>query len=339
MIKKIIWFLVLPLIVGVSIYLIFFNKKATTDNTDTDNNTNQTETDNTKTEEEDSIDTTNDTEEDPSTPLTGFSVENQTVGTASESKFTIESITNTSKTGYHEFVFSLSSTGTDDPYVIATYRSNNGVIRIDLNQIEDDHSGIGYQKAVVINKEGISQLYHNVTSDQTEEVYDIGVSKSTPFTITTAKMSDGWDVIVGVQYPGEISTTGMDLGSTEFSKLAQSIKGVDASKGATLASYTYGSASGVLKFVWNVNSTDANPIPSVSAEYGTDNKLVVTFDSVKTDKVYLAVDGIDLPGNLAMQTERSGETSIYTFYGLTENVNYKLSGSISPNQVIVEIQL
>jgi len=342
MIKKIIWFLVLPLVIGVSIYLIFFNKKATTDNTDTSNTTNQTETDTTETDDEDTTtDTTTDgdNEDTTVTPLTGFSTESQTVGVASASTFTIEEVTNISRTGYHEFVFSLSSTGTDDPYVVATYRSNDGVIRIDLNQIEKDSSGIGYQKAVAINKEGISQLYHNVSSDQTEEIYDIGVSRSTPFTITTSKMSDGWDVIVGVQYPGEVSTTGMDLGSTEFSKLAQSIKGVDATKGATLASYTYGSTSGVLKFVWNVNSTDTNPIPSVSAEYGTENKLVVTFNSVQTDKVYLAVDGIDLPGDLAMQTERSGETSIYTFYGLTENVNYKLSGSISPNQVIVEIQL
>jgi hypothetical protein len=338
MIKKIMWFLVLPLVIGVSIYFIFFNKKAATNTPDTNKDTNQTETNNTDTTKEDTTDSTNDNES-TTTPLTGFSTESQTEGVASESKFTIEDVTNTARTGYHEFVFSLSSTGTDDPYVIATYRSDLGVIRIDLNQIEKDNSDIGYQKAVAINKEGISQLYHNVSSDQTEEIYDIGVSKSTAFKITTAKMSDGWDIIVGVQYPGEVSTTGLDLGSKEFGKTAQAIMGVDATKGSTLASYTYGSTSGVFKFVWNVSSSDTNPIPSVSAAYNAEHHLVVTFGSAKTDKVYLAVDGIDLPGVLAMQTERSGEKSIYTFYGLTEDVDYKLSAGLSPNQVIVEIKL
>ena len=341
MIKKIIWFLVLPLIIGVSIYFIFFNKKSATNNTDKGSDTNQTQTDDTDTTDEDEdtdTDTTNSNEE-TTTPLTGFSTESQTEGVASQSKFTIEDVTNTARTGYHEFVFSLSSTGTDDPYVIATYMSDLGVIRIDLNQIEKDNSDIGYQKAVAINKEGISQLYHNVSSDQTEEIYDIGVSKSTAFKITTAKMSDGWDIIVGVQYPGVVSTENLDLGSKEFGKTAQAIMGVDATKASTLSSYTYGSTSGVFKFVWNVSSSDTNPIPSVSAAYNAEHHLVVTFGSVKTDKVYLAVDGIALPGNLAMQTERAAEKSIYTFYGLTEDVNYKLSAGLSPNQVIVEIQL
>jgi hypothetical protein len=347
MIKKIIWFLVLPLAVGVGIYFIFFNKKADKSNIDSNSDTNQTQTETTNTEKENTTedetkttDTTKDDEdEEEVTTLTGFSINDQTEGVVSASKFTITEVTNTSRTGYHEFVFSLSSTGTDDPYVVATYKSDLGVIRIDLNQIEKDSSGIGYQKAVAINKEGISQLYHNVSSDQTEEIYDIGVSKSTAFKITTAKMSDGWDVIVGVQYPGVVSTSGLDLGSTEFSKLAQDITGVGADKGASLLSYTYGSTSGVLKFVWNVSSTDANPLPTVNAAFDVEHKLVITFDSIKTDKVYLAVDGISLPGNLAMQTERATNKSIYTISGFSADPDYKLSAGISPNQVIVEIKL
>lgn len=334
MIKKIIWFLVLPLIVGVGIYFIFFNKQTPkTPDTNTNTSTN-TQTNNTNPPTNNSGgNTTTDT-------MTGFSAEEQTVGSTSESKFTIADVSNTSKTGYHEFVFTLSSTGTDNPYVVATYRSDLGVIRIDLNNIEKDNSGIGYQKEVSINKEGVLRLYHNISSDQTEEIYDIGVSKSTSFKLTSEKVGSDWNIKVGVQYPGEnTATSEFDLGSTEFSKLAQSIKGVGADKDSSILSYTYGIASGTLKFVWNVDSTDTNPIPSVSAEYGTENKLVVTFDSVKTDKVYLAVDGISLPGSLAMQTERAGEKSIYTFYGLKAQVDYKLSGSISPNQVIVEIKL
>ncbi len=339
MIKKIVWFLILPLIVGVSIYLIFFRQKPTT--------TDDTTGDETQTSQESDTDTTADAEEEDDTSteeneetqtITGFSTESQTVGATSSSKYTIEEVSNTSHADYHEFVFTLSSTGTDDPNVIAEYKSNLGVIRLDFNQIEKDNSGIGYQKEVSINKEGISRLYHNVSSDQTEELYDIGVSKETSFKLMSEKVGDDWNITIYVQYPGESSST-IDTGSTDYNTQAQSITGVDASKGATISSYTYGSSGGILKFVWNVSSTDANPIPNVNAAYDSENHLVVTFTSLKTDKVYLAVDGISLPGSLAMQTEKPGESTIYTIGGFSTKAEYKLSASTSPNQVVLEIQL
>lgn len=338
MVKKVIWFLILLAIVGTSIYFIFFREKDT-DTTDT----NTTDTTNTETEDSTTEETDNDTEEsttddtDTAADLTGFSVDEQTVGIASESEYTIETVTNSSEVGYHEFVFTLSSTGADDPYVVATYKNTLGVIRVDLNQVVEDNGGIGYQESVTIDKDGVSRLYHNVSSDQTEELYDIGVASSTTFKLTSTKTDTGWTIIIDVAYPGESTDTTVDLGSTEYSKEAQSIVGVDADSGATIASYTYGSVSGVMKFVWNVSSDASNPIPTVSAQYDSSNNLVVTFSSLKTDKVYLAVDGIDLPGSLALQTEKSGSTSIYTFSGMSDIVNYKLSASTSPNQVVLEI--
>ena len=342
MIKKIVWFLILPLIVGASIYLIFFKQKpTTTDDTTTDDTqtSQESNTDTTNEEEEETNISTNDTEEEEETQtITGFSTESQTVGAASSSKYTIEEVSNTSHTDYHEFVFTLSSTGTDDPNVIAEYKSSLGVIRLDFNQIEKDSSGIGYQKEVSINKEGISRLYHNVSSDQTEELYDIGVTKKTAFKLISEKVGDNWEITIYVQYPGESSST-VDTGSSDYSTQAQSITGVGAAKGAAISSYTYGISGGVLKFVWNVSSTDTNPIPNVNAAYDSENHLVVTFTSLKTDKVYLAVDGISLPGSLAMQTEKPGESTIYTISGFSSQAEYKLSASTSPNQVILEIQL
>lgn len=337
MIKKIVWFLILPLIVGASIYLIFFKQKPTTTDDTTTDDTQTSEESNSDTTDEDSNDTSTDTEESTQV-ITGFSTESQTVGAASSSKYTIEEVSNTSHTDYHEFVFTLSSTGTDDPNVIAEYKSSLGVIRLDFNQIEKDSSGIGYQKEVSINKEGISRLYHNVSSDQTEELYDIGVTKETPFKLVSTKEGSNWNITIYVQYPGESSST-VDTGSTAFSTQAQSITGVDAAKGAAISSYTYGISGGVLKFVWNVSSTDTNPIPNVNAAYDSENHLVVTFTSLKTDKVYLAVDGISLPGSLAMQTEKPGESTIYTIGGFSTQKEYKLSASTSPNQVVLEIQL
>jgi hypothetical protein len=341
MIKKIVWFLILPLVVGVSVYLIFFKQKPTTtgDTTSDDTHTSQESyTDTTNEEEEEKDTSTTDTKEEEVQTITGFSTESQTVGATSSSKYTIEEISNTSHADYHEFVFTLSSTGTDDPNVIAEYKSGLGVIRLDFNQVEKDNSGIGYQKEVSINKEGISRLYHNVSSDQTEELYDIGVTKETAFKLISEKVGDNWEITIYVQYPGESSST-VDTGSTSYGTQPQSITGVDASKGATVSSYTYGISGGVLKFVWNVSSTDTNPIPNVNATYDSENRLVVTFTSLKTDKVYLAVDGMSLPGGLAMQTEKIGESTTYTISGFSSQVEYKLSAGTSPNQVVLEIEL
>ncbi len=332
-IKKIIWYLILPLIVGLSIYLIFFKQKAvdTPQDQDPDTQTSQEAEEETSEEEEEEVNEVD--------TISGFSEDDQTVGEESSAKFTIDEISNASHTGYHAFVFVLSSTSEEAPYVNASYKSNLGVIRVDFNQIEDDNSGLGYQKEVSINKDGITRLYHNVSSDQTEELYDIGVSKQTPFKLVSEEDDNSWIITIYVQYPGETSDSDTDAGSTEFSTQAQSITGVDASKGATISSYTYGISGGVLKFVWNVSSTDANPIPSVNAEYDSENHLVVRFTSLKTDKVYLAVDGISLPGNLAMQTEKPGDATIYTISGFSSAQEYKLSAGTSPNQVILEIEL
>lgn len=334
MIKKIIWFLVLPLIVGVGIYFIFFNKQTPkTPDTNTDTSTN-TQTNNTNTPTDSSSgNTTTDI-------LTGFSTSEQIVGASSTSTFNIEKITNTAKTGYHEFVFTLSSTGIDDPYVIATYRGDLGVIRINLKQIEDDNSGIGYQKTLAIGKEGISQLYHNVSSGKAEEIYEIGVSKSTAFKLTTEKIGSDWNVKIDVQYPGEnTATSEFDLGSTDFSKDAQSIKGVGIDQKASILSYSYSISSNVLKFVWNVSSADINPVPQVSAGYDAEKRLVVTFDSLSSDKVLTVVNNKSLPGGLKLETTKVGDGSEYIFSGMSDILDYKLSGSISPNQVIIEIKL
>ncbi len=339
MVKKIIWYLILPLVVGVSIYFVFFKQKASDTTNDQDSQTQTSQESETDSSAEDNeTDTTADEGNDVEA-ISGFSTESQTVGEESTSKFTIEEVSNTSHTDYHEFVFTLSSTGEDAPYVIASYKSSLGVIRVDLNQVEGDSSGIGYQKEVSIDKEGISRLYHNVSSDQTEELYDIGVSKETPFKIISEQDGDNWLVTVYVQYPGEASSSETDSGSTEFSTQSQSVNGVGVDEGATVGSYTYGVSSNILKFVWNVSSSDTNPIPNVNAAYDSENNLVLTFTSLKTDKVYLAVDGISLPGSLALQTERSGDASTYTFYGLSSQHEYKLSASTSPNQIILEIEL
>ncbi|HNR52998.1 MAG TPA: hypothetical protein PKI16_00730 [Candidatus Dojkabacteria bacterium] len=325
--KKIIFIIVILLLLGAGAYFIFKKPKVEdTNNTDT---TVEEEQD-TETKEEEKEELIIQDEED----FTGFSDDEQVIGVATEDLFNIESITDESKTGYHRFSFNLSTTGTDDPYVTAKYNSSTGVIRVELNSIDSDKSGIGYQKDRAINKEGIVRLYHAVTSTADKEIYDIGLAKSTIFKLYKQSGDGQLKVILDVKYPGEVTST-IDLGSTEFSTDLQDISGI---ANATIKSYSYSSSGGILKFVWSVTAEGENPIPSVTGEYLDDNTLSIKFTSLTLDRVVNAASSLTLPTGITIDSSKEGSASIYNFI-VGSKKEYKLSATTSPNQVILEIDL
>ncbi|HOT60791.1 MAG TPA: hypothetical protein PKW94_00615 [Candidatus Dojkabacteria bacterium] len=325
--KKIIFIIVILLLLGAGAYFIFKKPKVEdTNNTDT---TIEEEQD-TETKEEEKEELIIQDEED----FTGFSDDDQVIGVATEDLFNIESITDESKTGYHRFSFNLSTTGTDDPYVTAKYNSSTGVIRVELNSIDSDKSGIGYQKDRAINKEGIIRLYHAVTSTADKEIYDIGLAKSTIFKLYKQSGDGQLKVILDVKYPGEVTST-IDLGSTEFSTELQDISGI---ANATIKSYSYSSSGGILKFVWSVTAEGENPIPSVTGEYLDDNTLSIKFTSLTLDRVVNAASSLTLPTGITIDSSKEGSASIYNFI-VGSKKEYKLSATTSPNQVILEIDL
>ena len=141
--KKIIFIFVILLLLGAGAYFIF-KKPKVEDTSNTDTNVEEEQDTEIEEEEEVIIEEEGD--------FTGFSDDDQVIGVATEDLFNVESITDESKTGYHRFSFNLSTTGTDDPYVTAKFNSSTGVIRVELYSIENDKSGIGYQKERAINE-------------------------------------------------------------------------------------------------------------------------------------------------------------------------------------------
>lgn len=267
--------------------------------------------------------------------FSGFSNKDQVIGATSDDLYTLASITDEANTGYHTFEFNLTGVGENDPYVTAKYISDKGVIRVELNGIEKDNSGIGYQKERTINKEGIVRLYHAVTGDTNKQAYEIGLSQTTIFKLHLISGDGQLKVVLDIKYPGELESE-IDLGSTEFSKVAQSITGVTKVQSATIKSYSYSSSGGILKFAWTVSATGDNPIPSVSAEYD-ENVIVVTFASLSLDKVLSSVQNKSLPAGFTLDAVKSSNSSVYSFEGLTSQKPFKLSATTSPNQVILEI--
>ena len=271
------------------------------------------------------------------TDFTEFSLDTQVLGQESEAKFAIEKLEDISRDGFHQFTFTLTTEDEGEPFVTASYLSNTGVVRVDFQGISKDSTGIGYQQERRIDKEGVLRIYHNISADADQELYDIGIAKPTIFYLTSEEIEVGkWYVILQVKYPGRADVD-VDLGSEDFSKGDQSIIGVTAEDGATISAYTY-SGAGLLKLVWTVTSQVDNPIPSVSATYNENNELVVTFNSLTTDRVAAVGDTLTLPSSIIAEVERVGDSSVYTFTGLDGIREYKLSASLSPNQVILEIR-
>lgn len=267
-----------------------------------------------------------------------YSANRQEAGEVEEGKmFTLEEITDTSEDGYHEFSFFL--TGSVLPHAVAYYNPGSGVIKVEISNIEKDLSGIPFQGERIINKNGITRLYHNVSGTQEKSFYDIGLSQSTVFKLdVSAGQSDNeWGVFLRVKYPGEKEISG-NFGSTEFSSSDQEIVGVGVEKNASALSYQYSASGGVLKFVWGVSADGDHPIPSVKAGYNQLDELVVIFESLKLDRVGGTPKTLTLPLGITLVTSRVGESTVYSFSGMELDAEYKLSASLSPNQVVLEIK-
>lgn len=334
--KQYIWIAILLLCVGGLGYLII--EPSNTGDYDDSKVTVVSEDEEETTESITEEDVIAEEEEESDSDFTSFSLDEQIVGAETEEEFTLASIVDISKGDYHEIVFKITSDGDDAPWVNAEYLSTSGVIRVDLNMMMHDNAGIAYQGMRAINEQGLIKIYHNISSDNTEELYDIGLASSSSFKLESEETAAGWDVTLLVKYPGELDGE-IDLGSSTFDAEDKEIIGVTSSDGARIAGYSYGVSGGVLKFVWTVASEDVNPIPTVSASYDSENILIITFDSLVSDKVLSAMNGFDLYGGINITSEKSGSSSIYKFNGIGGANDFKLQGATSPNQVELSIQL
>lgn len=273
-----------------------------------------------------------------------FSLAAQSVGSSSDNTdmfYTLSTLTNSAQEGFHRFEFTFMGKQEDSntPYAVASYVPSLGAIRVDFSGVTTDNSGIGYQKSLDINKEGVIKIYHNVSADQTQELYDIGVSKETTFYFSSTENGENsWTITLDVRYPGASETEGtLDLGSDEFSKDMQSLSGASSAEGARVSSYSYSASGGVLRVVFEVKGSSSKPIPSVEAEYEGDS-LVMRFPSVVSDAIAKMPSSQSMGGGINMLWEMDGSNmSKYTFENASKE--FKLYGSTNPNQVVIEIRL
>lgn len=281
------------------------------------------------------------TEPDPTTTdFTTFLSTQQTVGDSkNKAQYTLKSITDTKKDGFHRFDFAIQSKTSETmeaPYVVVKYNSTLGAIRVDLNYVTKDESGIGYQKSRSINEQGVTKLYHNISSDPNEELYDIGVSKTTVFKLTSVEGAENtWTVTVDVKYPGA-STSSDSFGVETFSKDLTALDGGLSVDSAKVISYSFSTEGNVFSLVFNVSGSTNRPVPSATAKYLDNGDLELTFTDIVSDGVYKALDGKKI-GGYTFDTTRTGTKSVYLIKGPTKE--FRLIGSKSPNQVVLDIKM
>ncbi|MGI6423171.1 MAG: hypothetical protein ACOX0X_00935 [Candidatus Dojkabacteria bacterium] len=269
-----------------------------------------------------------------------FSKSKQSVGEISDGEYTIDGLEDSQESGYHLFLFKISSTSESPvPYVLVEPVLDRGVYRVSIKGVVKDNSNLGYQKSIEVDKGAITRIYRAVTSQEKTSIYEVGFLGSNLLKLEQEEVDSGvWNISVKVSYDFKYSPPTVDFGSTEFGSDIQKISGMQASDGARISSYSYSFSGGVLKFVFSVASGTSNPIPSVEAEYDSENILVVRFPSLESDKVSGWASTISLPAGIQASVSRVGKESVYKFGGIGGSKPFKLSASQSPNQVLVEIK-
>lgn len=267
-----------------------------------------------------------------------YSEEKQEVGSSTDTKYTLTSIEDSSKGDYHRFVFELEGdeSKTDEPPVIAQYKSSRSAIRVTLSDVESDEAAITYLSDRAIGKNGIVKLYHNVSNEENVSVYEIGVSQPTSFYLHLNSTGSTQQVVVDVRYPGSTSEgSETTLGSATFSKSHQDLDGATASEGAKVTGFSYRSAGGVLSMYFVVSGSVSEPLPKAFAEY-SDGDLKLTFPDLKSYTV--PGDEHTLPGVGLVKVSKNGNKVVYTFTQVHNN-KFKLDGSLSPNEISFEVEL
>jgi hypothetical protein len=300
------------------------------------------EVDTEETGDPNTIETTNDEDLDSvevDTSVT-YTDDSQSVGEHTEELFTLTDVDVLKGEDVMEIVYTLSGDGlTEDSSlpVSAVNKSSLGAMEIVLSNVKSDSTGMTYDQSVDINREGITRLTKVVSGETNTLKYTLGFTDSLDYYLYEPEISANTLIVkFSIKYPGgEISAD--EYGTTEFTSEDLSVESSTADEGVRISGYSYSTSGGVLRFIMKTSTNTGSPIPSFESSLA-DGILTLTFPSLNADVIYSATGGeVTLPGGIVLDITRSGNQSIYEFVGVGSE--YRIYGTTSPNQVIVEVKL
>ncbi|MCD4756510.1 hypothetical protein K8R20_02765 [bacterium] len=263
-----------------------------------------------------------------------FSSEPQTIGSTSDTQYSLDDISVKKGAEYVEIVFTLNSEEEGEFEVEVFNNSRLGVLEMRVKGVDKYNASLSYGSKMGVDHEGISSFSKVIESVELEERFYLGCSKDVKFYVSdVVSSSDGSMVVkVFVQYPGG-EMSGLESGSKEFGDENLSFDGNDAAGGAKIFDYDYIYSSGSLKFNVQVSSESDVVIPSFESEL-KDGVLSVVFPSLASDSVYSWGSTIELPMGVVLEISRGGSESTYTFSGIK---SYRVFGEGNPNQVVIDM--
>jgi len=269
-----------------------------------------------------------------------YSSSSQGVGEDSEELFTLSDVDVSKGEDVMEITYTLSSDDiTEDSSlpVSAVNKSSLGAMEIVLSNVTSDSTGMKYDQSVDINRDGITRLTKVVSGVENTLKYTLGFTDALEYYLYEPEVSGNSLIVkLTIKYPGgEISTD--EYGTTEFTSDDIIVESSTADEGVRISGYSYSTSSGVLRFIMKTSTNTGSPIPSFESTLA-DGVLTLTFSSLNADVIYSASGGeVSLPGGVVLDITRSGNQSIYEFVGVGSE--YRIYGTTSPNQVIVEVKL
>ena len=269
-----------------------------------------------------------------------YSNNSQSVGEDTEELFTLSDVEILKGEDVIEIVYSLSGDNmTEDSSipVSAVNKSSLGAMEIVLKNVNSDSTGMTYDQSIDINREGITRFTKVVSGVENSLKYTLGFTDSLDYYLYEPEVSGSTlTVKLTIKYPGgEISMD--EYGTTEFTSEDIIVESSTADNGVRISGYTYSTSGGVLRFIMKTSTNTGSPIPSFESNLA-DGVLTVVFSSLNADVIYSATEGnVTLPGGIVLDISRSGSQSIYEFVGV--GTEYRIYGTTSPNQVIVEVKL
>ncbi|MEA3356828.1 MAG: hypothetical protein U9Q67_00080 [Patescibacteria group bacterium] len=292
-------------------------------------------------EEEEEEEEELETPAEPVSDFSNFSTIDQTLGQSSDdTEYTLKSMSNSAQAGYHRIQFVLESDETSLPKIDATLVSAGGFIQVKLDHVTNDESGLGYQETEEINKDGVQNIYHDISAVQTEEVYLIGIAGDAEFYLHEG--TDALSITLDVKYPGAASDSAAEYTDPEgFSSSTQTLSGTNTQGDASLTGYTWSIEASVIKFVWMTEASSENPTPPMSASYDPSaQEVTVTFDELQGD-VVIGPDG-EFDAELSdvvssVSGTRAGTKSTFVF-DLSKDSTFRIYRNLSPNQVVLEVK-
>ncbi len=276
-------------------------------------------------------------EEEEDYDFSDFSAETQILGEEIEDvEYALVEIKEEGMNGFHRFTFELESEEEDLPVVEASLNSAGGYVSLVMNNVTDDQSGIDYNSYLEINEEGITRLYHAVTANESEEVYNTGISQDTVFYLHNDELT----IILDVKYPGEADEEEYD-DPGDFGTDDIELGGTNTEGDAKIVGYSWGVENGAVKFIWETSAVSGNPTPQTAVVYDEEvNTITVTFTDLASDSILASTGSFEMEMSRAVDQVTGsvdGDNHVFVF-SLNTDVEYKIYRETSPNQVVIEIR-